>query len=331
MIRGQDSLGERYSPSNGATRGGDALQALARGGIVLCLAVFLGACVSTVEPPSATPQTLHIITSNTSSAYLPIAKGIARNYLGQARLHTLPTAAAQRSQLRDQLQATPDNLVIAVGLPAAQMARQLSAKQLIFCQLSEHEAYQFVAAHMHGVSSIPSLEKQLATWKKIEPTLNKVVLITGPGVSGLVRRADRAAKRQGIHLRYRQVNSDKELLYVYKQMATDIQGLWLLPDNRVLSRSALRELLAYSVKHGKQVLVFNHQLLQWGAMISGEAKQSEIIAKVLGVVGRLQNGSNVGEPVLTDLYQADIKINPVMVKRQGLVVPAGSKGLIYAP
>jgi hypothetical protein len=52
---------------------------------------------------------------------------------------------------------------------------------------------------------------------------------------------------------------------VFKRLAPQIDGLWLVPDDRILSPAVLRELLNYAVSHGVRVCVFSDTLLQWGA------------------------------------------------------------------
>ena len=41
-------------------------------------------------------------------------------------------------------------------------------------------------------------------------------------------------------------------------MTHAIDGLWLLPDNRILSPDVVREMMSYSAKHKKQVVVFGN-------------------------------------------------------------------------
>jgi len=56
-----------------------------------------------------------------------------------------------------------------------------------------------------------------------------------------------------IRLDHVEAGSDKETLYAYKTTLAEIQGLWLVPDNRVLSPRCDRDIMAHSVKEGKQV------------------------------------------------------------------------------
>jgi len=114
------------------------------------------------------------------------------------------------------------------------------------------------------------------------------------------------------------VRSDKEFIYTYKQNAGKYHGLWLLPDNRVLSRKAIRDVMSYSVKHGKQVMVFSPQLLQIGGLVSASANADDVAEQVYR---RLQDGAgepNIPGPAVTPLTRADFRINRVMAGQLGI-------------
>ncbi len=44
----------------------------------------------------------------------------------------------------------------------------------------------------------------------------------------------------------------------------------MVPDNRVLSLNVIRDIMAHSVKEGKDVAVFTQELLSLGGLISAE-------------------------------------------------------------
>ncbi|OFZ99323.1 MAG: hypothetical protein A2Z44_03925 [Betaproteobacteria bacterium RBG_19FT_COMBO_58_11] len=191
-----------------------------------------------------------------------------------------------------------------------------------------YEDTDLVSSWMEGVAATPPANEQFRAWKLLSPRLKKVGVITGRNLRGLMDDARQAARENSLDLGHVEVRSDKETLYAYKQLAPKIQGLWLVPDNRVLSREIIRDVMAHSVKEGKQVAVFSHQLLALGGLLSAESSHADIAEQVLLVMNGGQK--DMGAPV-RPLTKATIRINGVMAGRLGLKLPVALRGRVYAP
>jgi ABC-type uncharacterized transport system substrate-binding protein len=233
--------------------------------------------------------------------------------------------------LQKKIESSREPVVVAVGLPAAQLARGLSGKKVIFCQVFNFEDAELVTPWMKGVAATAPVSEQFRVWKVLNPRLTKVGFITGKNLYGLMEMAKTAAKENKITLEHVEVRSDKETLYAYKKLTPKIQGLWLVPDNRVLSGDVIRDIMAHSVKEGKQVAVFGHELLGLGGLISAETSNTDIAKQVLMRVKQAQEASGVpGAPVIP-LTRADIRINTVMAKRLNLKIPGTLQRVAYVP
>jgi hypothetical protein len=96
----------------------------------------------------------------------------------------------------------------------------------------------------------------------------------------------------------------------------------------VLSREVIRDVMAHSVREGKQVAVFSHQLLALGGLVSAESGYADIAEQVLE---RLKQAhKDTGAPI-TPLTKATIRINTVMARRLNLTLPGTLRGLAHAP
>jgi ABC-type uncharacterized transport system substrate-binding protein len=183
--------------------------------------------------------------------------------------------------VQKKIQSSDIPLVVSIGLPAARVARGLSGKRVVFCQVFNYEDTDLVTSWMIGVAATPPVNEQFRVWKQLSPRLKRVGVITGKSLRGLMEEAQAAARENGLELVHVEVRSDKETLYAYKQLVPKIQGLWLVPDNRVLSREVIRDVMAHSVREGKQVAVFSHQLLALGGLVSAESGYADIAEQVL--------------------------------------------------
>lgn len=271
-----------------------------------------------------------VLLSDGSPAFAGVQRELRKKYPLPMETYTLGSETGY-SAAQKKIQSAPEPVVVAIGLPAARVARGLTDKKVIFCQVFNYEDEDLVTPWMKGVAATPPVREQFRVWKTLYPKLSRVGVITGKNLHGLMKEAQAAAAEYRIRLEHVEARSDKETIYAYKQLAPKIDGLWLAPDNRVLSRDAIRDILAYSIKEGKQVTVFGRDLLGLGGLISAETGYADIADQVLARVRQAQRASGVpGDPVVP-LTRAVISINTVMAKRLGIAIPRGLAGLTHAP
>lgn len=276
---------------------------------------------------------LLILQSDNSPAFANVTRAITDKWKGGTTVYNLTGTADADADVIRRLQRHQNRVVIAVGLRAALAVRKLGDTKAIFCQVFNYEDHDLLKPWMKGVSALPPIGQQFQVWKKLDPTLKRVGVITGPRLLQLVAEARRAAAAHGIQLEHVEVNSDLETLYAYKKLSPTIQALWLLPDNRVLSRNAIRDLLSSSRKQGKQVMVFSPQLLPLGGTMNIDSVYSDIADQVIArsVQALDSDTSEVPGPPVVPLTRLDIKINPMAVKQLGLTVPTELRKLVYVP
>ena len=296
------------------------------------LMAFCAVLAGCLPPPQATAPApgLTVLLSGSSPAFAGVQREIEKKFPRRVDTYTLDGKSLY-SAVQTKIQASDPPVVVAIGLPAARLAQGLSGKKVIFCQVFNYEDAELVTSRMKGVSATAPIREQFRAWKALYPKLTRVGVITGTNLQGLMEEARAAAKENNIRLEHVEVRSDKETLYAYKQLSPKMQGLWLVPDNRVLSQDVIRDIMAHSVKEGKQVAVFGRELLGLGGLISAETSYADIAEQVLARVRRAQEASGVpGAPVIP-LTRTVIKINTVMAKRLNMTLPASLRGMDYAP
>ncbi|MBI3778988.1 MAG: hypothetical protein HY274_08770 [Gammaproteobacteria bacterium] len=289
---------------------------------------LLSGCFATAPAPA--PSGIAVLLSDGSPAFTGVQRELRKKYPQPMEAYTLGNETGY-SAVQKKIQSAPEPVVVAIGLPAARVARGLVGKKVIFCQVFNYEDEDLVTSWMKGVAATAPVREQFRVWKSLYPKLSRVGVITGKSLHGLMKEAQTAAGEYKIRLERVEVRSDKETIYAYKQLAPKIEGLWLVPDNRVLSRDVIRDIMAHSVKEGKQVAVFGHELLSLGGLISTETGYADIAEQVLARVRQAQEASGVpGEPVMP-LTRAVIRINSVMAKRLNIAIPGTLRGLAHAP
>lgn len=296
----------------------------------LVLGVLLSGCFATAPAPAPAPSGLVVLLSDGSPAFAGVQRELRKKYSQPMETYTLGNETAY-STVQKKIQSAPESMVVAIGLPAARVARGLTGKKVIFCQVFNYEDEELVTPWMKGVAATAPVREQFRVWKSLYPKLSRVGVITGKNLHGLMQEAQMAAGEYRIRLEHVEARSDKETIYAYKQLAPKIDGLWLVPDNRVLSGEVIRDILAHSVKEGKQVSVFGQELLSLGGLISTETSYADIAEQVLARARQAQEASGVPGDAVIPLTRAVIRINTVMAKRLNIAIPGSLRGLTHAP
>lgn len=267
-----------------------------------------------------------ILLSDDSPAFRRVADALSSQAGKPIENFRLAGGAVNQAEVLRRLQQSGYSSVVAIGLPAARAARRLTDKQVVFCQVSSHEELSLASAFTKGVSAAPPVQAQFRAWRSLSPKLRTVGVITGPQQSTLLAEARLAARANGLELIAVEVRSDRETLYAFKRLSSRVQGLWLVPDNRVLSNAVLHDLMAHAVKEGKQVLAFSHELLGLGALLSVESSPADIAGRVLAQTRE----TSAKHAAVLPLTRGETRVNATMLKRFGLTMPSGFEGKLHA-
>jgi len=292
---------------------------------VLATQLLLSGCQSTTPKIPLSDTSVAIISSNKTRVFKEVALGL-KNKLGEkTQIYYLTGNAKIDRRVIQQLNASDRKQVVTIGLGASRLGKQLVSKQVVFSQVFNYRQYGLVTPFRKGVAAVPPSGQLFRKWKQLDPNLKTVLSITGRLHGQMIKNARLEARRYGIRLKHLVVRTDKEFVYTYKQNVGKYQGLWLLPDNRVLSRKAIRDVMSFSIKNGIQVMVFSPQLLQIGGLVSATAVSSDVVEQVYR---RLQDGSGQLElpgPAVTALTRVDFKVNAIVARQLGLVMKNNGK------
>ena len=269
--------------------------------------------------PEPEPQDVLVLLSSSASAFQKIGQYLTKELGEHAVQITLSGLPAQDKAVIRDIKDSSTVQVVAVGSKALDAVKGFKDKQIIFTQVMNHQ--KVMAENIKGVSSLPSPEKLFKDWKKLSPTLNKVAVVAGSNLDLYLKRAKKAAKAQEIELIVERVKSDKGFIYKSKKIKPDVGGQWILPDNRILSGKALKEVMAYASRRGRQIVVFSPKLLSFGGFFY-ITPDLEAIAN--GVLQRLTDSAGKtaisGDSVLP-IMSHSMGINQNIAKQFNLVIP----------
>jgi putative ABC transport system substrate-binding protein len=265
------------------------------------------------SPAPVRPRRVAVVYAANVPAYASIAKALVDRFGKRARriLVSDDRDPKLKSEVRDYAQ------VIAVGVKAARAASELTGKELVFCHVFNYRDHGLADSYVRGVSMVPPADKIFAAWKELTPDLKRVGIITGPGHEELISAARKAARRFGLQLIVRVAHSDEATIFEYKRLVPRIDGFWLLPDNRILSHRALRQLMAYSVRHRIQVVAFSPEFLRFGALMSASAIEADVVERAAEALTQAAEIRKQPHFRLLPLTRAHFEVNPDVARRLG--------------
>jgi ABC-type uncharacterized transport system substrate-binding protein len=260
-----------------------------------------------------------VLLSDDIPAYSAIAEQI-RERAGSDNLTVYNLDGNPANAGRIKAEAAAADRLVAIGLLAASVGREMDGKPMVFCQVFNYQDYDLISPASKGVNLLPPFDAQLDAWRSLSPGLERIGVITGPDQESLVDEIRSATGRQGIELTARTVLSDKEALYAFRRLTPEIQGLWLVPDNRILGPEAVREIMAYSARHQIQVVVFGSNLLGMGALMSVSGVEGDVADQVLSRLDRISAAGKLGGPDMLPLTEVRVEINREVARYLGLDV-----------
>jgi ABC-type uncharacterized transport system substrate-binding protein len=272
------------------------------------------------QPPPA-PRDVVVLFQEGTDGYREVAAQIVEQLpAARYRAALVPLHVPDSPDLLAPLVALKPAIAVAVGREAADFAREhLGATPLVFCQVFNYQELLGTGRPIWGVQPLPPLALQLRGWSSVDPSRKRIGLIVSEAQKGLVAEA-RAAAGSSVEIKSEVSSSDRETLYLFKRLTPQVDGLLLVPDNRILSPSVLRELLSYAVAHGVGVLVPNDALLSWGALASASSTPADVARNVRAVIDRVSSGATSGLPAMTPLTEVKLLVNASVARELGVAV-----------
>ncbi len=260
--------------------------------------------ISIPEPPRLPP--VAIVLTSGQPAYADVARELTHRFENY-EIYDLSDDGRPPITVLRLINDSESGAVVAIGLRAARSSVAMSDKPVIFSQVFNYQDHNLLTKNSRGVAAIAPLDAQLAAWKEADPTISRIGAIIGQGHDDLIAEAEIAAARHGVELRVQVTRSDQETLYFFKRMIHEIDGFWLFPDNRILSRRALQQIMDDAKRQNVSVLVPNKSMLQIGGSISVSSVASDIAETITRLVRKIQAGNIDQIPPISPLSEIRVR------------------------
>ncbi|MGR3319106.1 MAG: ABC transporter substrate-binding protein [Candidatus Anammoxibacter sp.] len=229
----------------------------------------------------------------------------------------------------------PPSAILAIGhFAAKRVTRKIKDIPVIFCMVINPEDSDLtLGKNVGGVSFDISPEHQLSRLKKLIPEARNVGVIYNPENSGtIIKKAKVAAKSLGLKIIDRKVRSLKEISGVLPKLIKEVDSLWIIPDNTVLTRESFKFISLKALRDCVPIMACSPQLVEMGSPFSIFAEPYSVGRQAGILCKKVLNGEITGQIPIEVPCEIFMAINLVTMKRCGIEPPQNildSAKLIY--
>lgn len=226
--------------------------------------------------PPAPSKPVAVIVGGKLSTFHGLTDALAARMVQPYEIFAIADGSTQ--SLLNKIRALDPPNVVAIGLPALELASQLKDTDVIYAQV-----FNPPAGH-RGVEPIPPFDMQLAYWQQISAKMQRIGVLGSTRMRNVIDSLESAAAAKNIKVIRREVSSDKETLQVFRAMVPYIDGFVFLPDESVLSPDVIRRIMVHGSRNNLQILVYSPLMFDLGAYLYISAEQTDVAEQIVALL-----------------------------------------------
>lgn len=240
------------------------IRTLVAGGVLLLLLA--------AAAPRANADSIALIKSYDFAPYDAAMSGFVSACDNRITEYNLRGETGGHSDLVRDIRLGEPNLIVAIGVLAAEFAaQQFDDVTVLYVMVPNPTAYGLTGENIAGISLDIPVERQLAVYRAMVSDMRAIGAIYDPRKSAdFVEEATAVAARNGLVLHTRQVTSRKDVPAALRALLReeDIDALWMIPDDTVVTPESFKFLLLTSFENDLPFLAASDIFVKVGALAS---------------------------------------------------------------
>jgi putative tryptophan/tyrosine transport system substrate-binding protein len=258
------------------------------------LATFILFCVW--SNPVLAEKTAHIlvVSSSEDSPYQEAILGFKGQFSAQAKINFTELTLAQAKSTPKKIDSIKPDLIYTLGAEATQWASLETPRIPIVATMVLKDDVFKKSVNITGISLGYSLKTQFQWLKKFFPQQKAVAILYNPGENAATIQAARAITQQGgLRLVAIPVESPKELPYALEQLASNVDVLFAIPDETVMSVNTAKEVLLASFRNKVPLIGLSDNWVKSGAFYALSWDYKDLGQQCAGMAQKLLSGVTV--------------------------------------
>jgi putative tryptophan/tyrosine transport system substrate-binding protein len=284
--------------------------------ILLCL----------IAAPQSHAASIALIKSYDFAPYDAAMSGFVNACSNDIAEYNLDGEADGNARLVQEIKSDNPDLIVAIGVLAAQFARQeLGEFAVLYVMVPKVQTQGLTGDNIGGISLDIPIEQQLDVYRSMVKDLNAIGVIFDPQRSGhFIEEARKAAELKGLTLLTREVTSRKQVPAALRALLREeqIDALWMIPDDTVVTPESFKFLLITSIEHDLPFLAASDIFVKVGALASLTPDYMDLGRQSCELANALTNGemSLAGMNAVAPA-KVNLAINLKTAKQIGLSIP----------
>ena len=209
-----------------------------------------------------------MIKSQDLPIYQQALDGFKKIYTGKLREFDLKGDPQESEKVVQTLKQHPTDLILAVGLLAARVAKEnFQQTPIVFCMILDPERFSLSGGKITGVTLEVSILEVFSGIRDLFPKAERIGVLYDPQKTGkMIDQAKKVTQASGLSLISVEVNSEKSLPAATRALPGKIDLLWVVPDSTVVTPESLDFLLLTSFENKLPIITFSEDLVKRGAV-----------------------------------------------------------------
>ena len=230
-------------------------------------------------------------------------------------------ADLEGKDLTGLIQEEKAKLILAIGPEALKRVKEVREVPVIYLMVVSPKQMSKGNRDITGVTMNAPAKKYLDLLSRISPRPKTVGIIYDPTKSRhLVKRAQQAAREQGLQLLTREVRKSKEVAAALHDLNGSVDLLWMLPDTTVVTPETVELFLLVSHERRVPVISFAAKYVEMGALAALVIDSYDQGQQAAEMARDILDGKPVAEVPRAEARAVTLKINQHVARKLGLTI-----------
>jgi putative ABC transport system substrate-binding protein len=273
----------------------------------------------------AQTQGIAVLKSHDIEPFNQAIAGFATACDGQITEYDLPSSKGRQRSIIERIVAARPRLILAIGAMAAQVAKEMVRDiPVVFFMVPNPHKYGLKGKNIAGISLDIPIETQFTMYKSLVPKLKTIGVIYDAEKTGaLVTEAKAVAQQLGLHLLASAVRSQKDVPAALRSMLGQIDALWMVPDDTVVTPESFQFLLLTAFENNLPFLAVSDIFVQVGALASLSPDYTDMGRQGCQLVKEIESGQvRLAEINIVPPAKVNLAINLNTASKIGLSLPS---------
>lgn len=236
-------------------------------------------------PAVAAPPKVAVIVSQDSPLYVEVVNGFRASVVAAGvregiEVYSLRGNSGNASDVLRQFKGEPPAMFVTVGSLATQAVLAEHGEVPVVASLTPHLEKLRIKGNLTGVGFEFSLESQFEAMRRLLPELSTVGVLYSPKENQeIIDTASKLAKRVGLTLISRPVSTPRELPDALESLANNIDLLWGITDQVVVSPQTAEPILLFSFRNSIPFAGLSASWVKAGSLYALERDYGDIGAQ----------------------------------------------------